>query len=330
MMVQGRWACRHGRMQWAAFSPDGTQIVTADDRNAQVWDGQTYQLLRTLPHGCKVNHAGYSADGAILTTAGEARVWVWDAATGALLRELQARPGGAPVIYYRAAVSRDGRYIAAIDEAAAVMDVWNAASGALVIELRGRAGEHPAIAFSPDGWLGTTQGGELKVLDTHTWAQVLTLREPVHSLSFDGHAHVVTGTATGDVTIWNLPGGTRWRQLRPSGEPVDAVAFSPDGQRVVAGSRDGSMQVWHAGTGAPQSQLNPRHSKILGVEFDPASQLVVAASTDGTVVVADPGQGLPIAILEGPRVNANANHREVWVRDPDGYVVVLASAYGDL
>jgi hypothetical protein len=29
-------------------------------------------------------------------------------------------------------------------------------------------------------------------------------------------------------------------------------------------------------------------------------------------------------------VNPNANHREIWLRDPDGYVVVLASAYGDV
>jgi extradiol dioxygenase family protein len=35
-------------------------------------------------------------------------------------------------------------------------------------------------------------------------------------------------------------------------------------------------------------------------------------------------------ILETPQVNVNANHREVWLRDPDGYVVVVASAYGDL
>jgi catechol-2,3-dioxygenase len=35
-------------------------------------------------------------------------------------------------------------------------------------------------------------------------------------------------------------------------------------------------------------------------------------------------------VLEAPQVNSNANHREVWLRDPDGYVVVIASAYGDL
>jgi catechol 2,3-dioxygenase-like lactoylglutathione lyase family enzyme len=37
-----------------------------------------------------------------------------------------------------------------------------------------------------------------------------------------------------------------------------------------------------------------------------------------------------VQILEGPQVNPNANHREVWLRDPDGYVVVVAGAYGDL
>lgn len=34
-------------------------------------------------------------------------------------------------------------------------------------------------------------------------------------------------------------------------------------------------------------------------------------------------------VLEGPKVNRNANHREVWLRDPNGYVVVVAGAYGD-
>ena len=35
-------------------------------------------------------------------------------------------------------------------------------------------------------------------------------------------------------------------------------------------------------------------------------------------------------VLEGPHVNPNANHREVWLRDPDGYVVVVAGPYGEL
>lgn len=41
-------------------------------------------------------------------------------------------------------------------------------------------------------------------------------------------------------------------------------------------------------------------------------------------------QALGAEICEGPHPNPSANHREVWLRDPDGYVVVLASAYGDV
>jgi catechol 2,3-dioxygenase-like lactoylglutathione lyase family enzyme len=39
---------------------------------------------------------------------------------------------------------------------------------------------------------------------------------------------------------------------------------------------------------------------------------------------------LQATVLEPVKVNSNANHREIWLRDPDGYTVVLASAYGDV
>ncbi|SFU85908.1 VOC family protein [Pseudoduganella namucuonensis] len=35
-------------------------------------------------------------------------------------------------------------------------------------------------------------------------------------------------------------------------------------------------------------------------------------------------------VLDGPRENRNASHREIWLRDPDGYVVVIAGPYGDV
>ena len=34
-------------------------------------------------------------------------------------------------------------------------------------------------------------------------------------------------------------------------------------------------------------------------------------------------------VAQAPFVNPNANHRELWVRDPDGYLVVVASPYGE-
>lgn len=33
---------------------------------------------------------------------------------------------------------------------------------------------------------------------------------------------------------------------------------------------------------------------------------------------------LKVKVLEEPHVNPNAGHREIWIRDPDGYLVVIA------
>ena len=49
-------------------------------------------------------------------------------------------------------------------------------------------------------------------------------------------------------------------------------------------------------------------------EFDVAVERIVA---------------LKVTILDQPKYNPNANHREIWLRDPDDYTVVLAGAYGD-
>ncbi|KKW77957.1 glyoxalase [Acinetobacter sp. AG1] len=37
-----------------------------------------------------------------------------------------------------------------------------------------------------------------------------------------------------------------------------------------------------------------------------------------------------IEILEGPKYNPNAHHREIWFKDLNGYTLVIASPYGDL
>lgn len=40
--------------------------------------------------------------------------------------------------------------------------------------------------------------------------------------------------------------------------------------------------------------------------------------------------GVGVTVLEDDHVNSTANHREFWLRDPDGYLVVVTSPYGDI
>lgn len=47
------------------------------------------------------------------------------------------------------------------------------------------------------------------------------------------------------------------------------------------------------------------------------------------VAVVQRARSLNAPILEEPHVNPNSRQEEIWIRDPDGYVVVLAGPEGD-
>ncbi|MBC7976434.1 MAG: protein kinase [Myxococcales bacterium] len=298
-----RFESTSGPMWSAAFSPDGRQIVTTDDRVAQLRDAATGELLHTLPHGDSVYDAIYSADGETLITAGgDGVVRVWDAVHGTLIREL--RSGTSRPRYIDVALAPDGNLVAAIDVMGETAYLWDLTTGASVAEIPNDASEFPSVAFSADGrWLATSGGNEVRVFDTQRRAHALTLAgRGIHRLAFDPTGpRLLTGSATGDAWIWEIPSGAKLHHLRDIGEPVESVSFSPNGLLVSAGCRDGAVLIWHARTGQLQSQLNPRRSRVVAIEFERTSQHVLAAASDGTIVVADAALGMPITVLEGPQ-----------------------------
>ena len=48
------------------------------------------------------------------------------------------------------------------------------------------------------------------------------------------------------------------------------------------------------------------------------------------VAAAERVHGTDAVVLEDVHVNQLAHHLEIWLRDPDGYVVVLSSPYGEV
>lgn len=81
----------------AAFSPDGTRIVTGSwDRKAHVWDSESGAELIRMDHPGLVFYAAFSPDGERVITAsgsGDDRARIWDARSGALLAELKGHHG---------------------------------------------------------------------------------------------------------------------------------------------------------------------------------------------------------------------------------------------
>jgi WD40 repeat protein len=299
---RARFAAVTGRMWSGAFSPDGQRIVTTDDGGARVWDSTTSRLLLELPHGDTVYQAIFSSDGTRIVTAGrDSAVRIWDATTGAL-RHLLGAPAGTSPRYFVVAMSPDGHLVAAIDATGAAVRVWDAATGARVADLNNAASEWPTVAFSADGrWLATTGGNDVRVFDTGTWAPIATIGAPrVRGLAFDPHGpRLVTGTAEGDASIWELPSGARCHHLHEFGDPIDAVAFSPDGRLVATAAQDGAEQIWDAASGRLVSHRRRRSGKVHAIEFDPSSRLLLSADSEGIVVVSDI-DGMVSAEFVGP------------------------------
>jgi len=46
--------------------------------------------------------------------------------------------------------------------------------------------------------------------------------------------------------------------------------------------------------------------------------------------VVERARALHAQVIVEPHINPNPNHREMWLRDPDGYVVVIASPDGEV
>jgi uncharacterized protein (TIGR03066 family) len=78
----------------AAFSPDGTRIVTgSNDNTARVWNAESgAEVLRLKGHSEGVTSATFSLDGTrIVTASSDNTVRVWDAKSGVLLLSIQHR-----------------------------------------------------------------------------------------------------------------------------------------------------------------------------------------------------------------------------------------------
>jgi catechol 2,3-dioxygenase-like lactoylglutathione lyase family enzyme len=61
----------------------------------------------------------------------------------------------------------------------------------------------------------------------------------------------------------------------------------------------------------------PGHGVLLWFEVDDFDAAVARA------------RSMHAQVIQEPHVNPNAAHREIWLRDPDGYVVVIASPDGE-
>lgn len=137
-----------GKVRHAAFSPDGTRIVTvADDRTARVVSGDgTGPVVVLRGHEGSLYHAAFSPDGRKIVTASwdrTARVWSADGSGLPVVLSGHRKP------VRSAEFSHDGeRIVTTSDDGTA--RIWRADASGDVVTLYGHEGGVVYATFSPD------------------------------------------------------------------------------------------------------------------------------------------------------------------------------------
>ena len=292
----GAELCRldhHGPVRAVAFSPDGTEVVTASGQtgsggSARVLDATTSAELYRLDFDGPVCAVGLSPVGLLVASVtghehfigGDARVFFADSGArlcrldhGDPVNVLAFSPVGTLVVTGSGESRGHGGSVRVFDAVT---------SG----ELCRLDHESPvnAVAFSPDGTrVATASGHSVRVLDVTNEGELCYLDHegPVNAVAFslDG-TRVATGSSDHSARVLDAATGAELCRLDHEG-PVNAVAFSLDGTRVATGSSDHSARVLDAATGAELCRLD-HESPVNAVAFSPDGTRVATGSGDHT------------------------------------------------
>jgi WD40 repeat protein len=173
------------------------------------------------------------------------------------------------------AVSSDGKTLASGGSDKTVR-MWDPAGGKERLVLKGHTAAVRRVAFSPDGKLLASGTG-----------------------GFDDKGKL----APGEVKLWEVAGGKLKTNLKGTGGPVNALAFSPDGKLLAAASsaRDaedttrGEIKLWEVATGKERAVLKqPIGGEVVGLAFTPDGKTIVAASRRKGLHLWDVDKGMPM------------------------------------
>lgn len=238
---------------WAAFSPDGTRVITTDaSERAILWETATGRKIAELPHpnGTMAYRVFYSPNGRhIAQPMMNGTLRIRDGQTGALIADLRTGETGG----FHAAFSPDSNYI--------------------------------AVAMG-----GTSRGSrDIPIWDLRTLKQTHTLRGHTSVVEYiayapDGH-QIASASADGDVMVHDPENGNPLRRIKLAMPENKMISYSPDGRLLLITSSIGTPLLWSTTTGEILHTLRAHTGEVVWGIFSPSGRAVITTGTDSTVRV---------------------------------------------
>ena len=324
----------------AAFSPDGSQVVTADgDGKVRVYSVATGKTVMTLDAGdAAATSVAFSPDGRQIAagySSGMTRVW--DVSTRLQLTQLAGNTARIETVRF----SHDGSKVVTASDDGTVR-VWYARPRELQAEFAS-----PAANGAPDQVLGASylSRNRIAVLDYNgnldvttpagtSLGQIDSSGLGVNAAAWDtAGTRMVTADFDGTVDVWPV-GDSGYNQLSPSAtnqvNNVQSIMMSSDGSRFALVTSDNyyQVQVRSAQTGKLLQNLDATNS-ISAVAFSPSGRQILAGDYNGQVEVWDAAGGPPRLLGKpGPSISDiefNASGSKIVTASADGTVTVWAA-----
>jgi serine/threonine protein kinase/WD40 repeat protein len=290
----------HGIVHLAAFSPDGTTIVTADHTDVRLWAAPPAPLpaalheavlndLRAISHDGKLLISWnsfirtFSPDGTTILTAYDTDVGLWAVPRA----PSPSAPDEAVLRESLRAISPDGKVLISWNFATRTIRRWDAATGKPLSEPIPCPRAYGPIVFSPNGKRVLIQGqGELLLWDPVTMKQI---GRPIQMGSAKFQGGVFSADGKTFLAFGSDESGCRFRLCdaaagTPLGEPwvvkvwfTSFASLSPDGKHVLIGDGASMTRIRDARTGKPVGPPLPVRGVNAGA-FRPDGKAVVTVS----------------------------------------------------